>query len=67
MFLTIQDKSQIQRAELKAGQVLRIDKTRKRFAVIHGDNLHLVNNLDRLIYDTLRDENLSYIDIYQLR
>ena len=67
MFLTIKDRSEIARAELTAGQILRIDKTRKKFAVIHGETLHLVNNLDRLIYDTLKDENLAYIDIYQLK
>jgi hypothetical protein len=67
MFLTIQDKNNIERADLKAGQLLRIDKSRKRYAVIHGDTLHLVNNLDRLIYDTLKDENRYSIDIYQLR
>ena len=67
MFLTIKDRTEIARAELTAGQVLRIDKTRKRFAIVNGDKLHLVNNLDRLIYDTLRGESLAYIDIYQLR
>lgn len=67
MFLIIKDKIEIERAELKAGQILRIDKTRKKFAVICCDCLHLVNNLDRLIYDTLKDENRYAIDIYQLR
>jgi hypothetical protein len=67
MFLVIKDKIEIERAELKAGQILRIDKTRKKFAVICCDRLHLVNNLDRLIYDTLKAENLYSIEVYQLR
>jgi len=58
---------QIEQRNCTAKEALRIATTRKRFAVFTLDTLHLVNNLDRLIFDKLRAENLSEIDIYQLR
>jgi len=58
---------QLPNKDMTANQALRIATTRKKFAVFTLDTLHLVNNLDRLIFDKLRAENLSEIDIYQLR
>ena len=67
MFLPIQDSTQLDKASLNIRQSLRIAKSRKRYAVIHGDDLHLVNNLDRLIFDTLRASDLYGLEVYQLR
>lgn len=67
MFLPIQDYTQLDKANLNIRQAIRIKRTRKRYAVIHGDDLHLVNNLDRLVFDTLRASDLYGIEVYQLR
>lgn len=67
MFLPIQDATQLDKASLNIRQALRIAKTRKRYAVIHSDKLHLVDNLDRLVFDTLRASDLYGIEVYQLR
>ena len=65
--LLIQDKTQLNKADINIKQALRIEATRKRFAVINGDKLHLVNNLDRLVFDTLKREDLYNVEVYQLR
>jgi hypothetical protein len=65
--LMIQDKAQLNRADINIKQALRIEASRKRFAVINGDKLHLVNNLDRLVFDTLRGDELYNVEVYQLR
>jgi hypothetical protein len=65
--LFIQDKTQLNKAEINIKQVLRIEMSRKRFAVLNGEKLHLVDNLERLIFDTLKAENLYSIEVYQLR
>ena len=65
--LFIQDKTQLNKAEINIRQALRIEMSRKRFAVLNGEKLHLVDNLERLIFDTLKDENLYSIEVYQLR
>lgn len=65
--LLIQDRTQLNKADINIKQALRIEMSRKRFAVINGDNLHLVNNLDRLVFDTLKASNLYEIEVYQLR
>lgn len=65
--LLIQDRTQLNKADINIKQALRIETSRKRFAVINGDKLHLVNNLDRLIFDTLKASNLYNIEVYQLR
>jgi hypothetical protein len=65
--LLIRDKAQLNKADINIKQALRIDASRKRFAVINGEKLHLVNNLDRLIFDTLKASNLYFIEVYQLR
>jgi hypothetical protein len=65
--LLIQDKTQLNRAEINIKQALRIETSRKKFAVLNGEKLHLVDNLDRLIFDTLKAENLYQIEVYQLR
>ena len=65
--LLIQDKTQLNKAEINIKQALRIEMSRKRYAVINGDKLHLVDNLERLIFDTLKAENLYQIEVYQLR
>ena len=65
--LLIQDKTQLNKAEINIKQALRIEMSRKKFAVINGEKLHLVDNLERLIFDTLKAENLYSIEVYQLR
>ena len=65
--LLIQDKTQLNKADINIKQALRIETSRKRFAVINGDKLHLVNDLERLIFDTLKSENLYFIEVFQLR
>ena len=65
--LFIQDKTQLNKAEINIKQALRIEMSRKKFAVLNGDKLHLVDNLERLIFDTLKAENLYSIEVYQLR
>ena len=65
--LLIQDKTQLNKADINIKQALRIEMSRKRFAVLNGEKLHLVNNLDRLIFDTLKSENLYFIEVFQLR
>ena len=65
--LLIQDKTQLNTAEINIKQALRIETSRKKFAVLNGEKLHLVDNLERLIFDTLKAENLYSIEVYQLR
>lgn len=65
--LLIQDKTQLNKAEINIKQALRIETSRKKFAVINGDKLHLVNNLERLIFDTLSAKDLYNVEVYQLR
>lgn len=64
--LLIQDKTQLNKAEINIKQALRIEMSRKRYAVINSDKLHLVNDLERLIFDTLKAENLYNIEVYQI-
>lgn len=66
MFLPIKDEQELNRAELNIRQALRIAKSRKRYAVINGGKLHLVDDLNRLIFDTLRSDDLYDIEIYQI-
>lgn len=66
MFLPIQDESQLNRANLNIRQALRIARTRKKYAVLQGDKLHLVNDLERLVFDTLRAEDLYDVEVYQI-
>jgi len=65
--LLILDKTQLNKADINIKQALRIETSRKRYAVLHGDKLHLVNNLDRLIFDTLRGDDLYQVEVFQLR
>ena len=65
--LLIQDKTQLNKADINIKQALRIEMSRKKFAVINGDKLHLVDNLERLIFDTLKADNLYDVEVYQLR
>ena len=65
--LLIQDKTQLNKADINIKQALRIEMSRKKFAVINWEKLHLVDNLERLIFDTLKAENLYSIEVYQLR
>ena len=65
--LLIKDKTQLNRADINIKQALRIETSRKKFAVLNGEKLHLVDNLERLIFDTLKAENLYSIEVYQLR
>jgi hypothetical protein len=65
--LLIQDKTQLNKAEINIKQALRIEMSRKKFAVLNEEKLHLVDNLERLIFDTLKAENLYSIEVYQLR
>jgi hypothetical protein len=65
--LLIQDKTQLNKADINIKQALRIEATRKRFAVLNGDKLHLVDDLERLIFDTLKSDDLYNVEVYQLR
>ena len=65
--LLIKDKTQLNRADINIKQALRIETSRKKFAVLNGEKLHLVDNLERLIFDTLKAENLYQIEVFQLR
>jgi hypothetical protein len=65
--LLIQDKTQLNRADINIKQALRIGASRKKFAVLNGDKLHLVNDLERLIFDTLSTQDSYQIEVYQLR
>jgi hypothetical protein len=65
--LLIQDRTQLNKADINIKQALRIEASRKRFAVINGDKLHLVNDLNRLVFDTLRGDELYNVEVYQLR
>ena len=65
--LFIQDKTQLNKAEINIRQALRIEMSRKKFAVINGDKLHLVNDIERLIFDTLSTQDLYQVEVYQLR
>ena len=67
MFLPIKDFTQLDQADLKIKQAFRINRTRKKYAVLNGDNLHLINNLDRFIFDTLDSKDLYNIEVYQLK
>ena len=67
MFLPIRDEQELNKADINIKQALRIAKSRKKYAVLSGDNLHLVNDLERLIFDTLRADNLYNVEVYQLR
>jgi len=52
---------------LNANQALRIATSRKRFAVLSEQGLHLVNDLNRLIYEKLRSEDIHSVRVYQLK
>ena len=67
MFLPIKDFTQLDQADLNIRQAFRINSTRKKYAVLNGDKLHLINNLDRFIFDTLDSKDLYNIEVYQLR
>ena len=67
MYLPIKDQTDLNKAELNIGQALRIAKSKKRYAVLVGDDLHLVNDLDRLVFDTLKHSDLWGAEVYQLR
>lgn len=53
--------------EMTIKQRLRITRTRKTFAVFVGDDLYLVNDLERLFFDRLKAENIYNALIYQLK
>jgi hypothetical protein len=65
--LLIQDKTQLNKADINIKQALRIETSRKKFAVLSGEKLHLVNDLERLIFDTLSTQDLYNVEVYQLR
>ena len=65
--LLIQDKAQLNKADINIKQALRIEASRKKFAVINGNKLHLVNDLNRLIFDTFRGQDLYNVEVYELR
>lgn len=67
MFLPIRDERDLNKADINIRQALRIAKSRKRYAVINADKLHLVDDLERLVFDTLRAEDLYQVEVYQLR
>jgi len=57
----------LNKESLNANQALRIATSRKRFAVMSEQGLHLVNDLNRLIYEKLRSEDVYSIRVYQLK
>jgi hypothetical protein len=65
--INIKTLEQLEQRSCTAKQIFRIATTRKRFAVFTSDNLHLVNNLQKLIREKLFNEQISDIDIYQLK
>lgn len=65
--LNILDPQQLDHHEMTIKQRFRISKTRKAFAVFVENDLHLVNDLDRLFFDRLRAKNIYNAQIYQLK
>lgn len=65
--INILDSKQLDNQEMTIKQRLRLSRTRKAFAVFVNDDLHLVNDLDRLFFDRLRAENIYNALIYQLK
>ena len=65
--LNILDITPLDNQEMTIRQRLRLSRTRKSFAVFVDDNLHLVDDLDRLFFDRLRAENIYNALIYQLK
>lgn len=63
----ILDIEQLQEQEITIKQRLRIFKSRKKYAVFVGENLYLINDLERLFFDRLKHENVYYAQVYQLR
>ena len=63
----ILDPQQLDHHEMTIKQRFRISRTRKAFAVFIDDNLHLVDDLERLFFDRLRAENIYNAQIYQLK
>lgn len=64
---SILDLQQLDEREITIKQRIRIFKSRKKYAIFVDDNLHLVNDIDRLFFDRLRAENIYNATIYQLR
>lgn len=65
--LNILDLQQLEAQEMTIRQRFRITRTRKSFAVFIGDDLYLVNDLERLFFDRLKAENIYNALIYQLK
>ena len=65
--INIKTPEQLEQRGCTAKQLFRIATTRKRFAVFTSEKLHLVNNLQKLIREKLFNEQISEIDIYQLK
>ena len=65
--LNILDLQELDNHEMTIRQRLRITRTRKSFAVFVGDDLYLVNDLERLFFDRLKAENIYNALIYQLK
>jgi len=57
----------LSKESLNANQALRIATSRKRYAVMSEQGLHLVNDLNRLIYEKLRSEDVHSVRVYQLK
>lgn len=65
--LTILDANELDNQDMTIKQRLRLMKSRKQFAVFIDDDLHLVNDIDRLFFDRLRHESIYNAVIYQIR
>jgi hypothetical protein len=68
--LNILEREQLENQPMTLKDSMRIDNSNKMYAVFVGDKLHLVkddDNLKRLIYERLRDENRYNTFIYQLK
>ena len=63
---SILDNTQLAEQELTIKQRLRILKSRKKYAVICLDTIYLVNDLERLFFDRLRDENIYKALVYEI-
>ena len=63
---SILDLEHLENHELTIKQRLRIFKSHKKFAVFVGENLYLVNDLERLFFDRLRSENIYNALVYEI-
>ena len=66
MYINTLSKQDLEYASLTMGQKVRIAKTKKRFAILNSDKLHLVNDLNRTLRDKLKDAYSCVVEVYDL-